>query len=193
MAVVHKKENKKYTYGDYLNWPEEERWELIDGVPYAMSPAPPRRHQEILGELYRQFANHLLDKACKVYLAPFDVRLPEENEEDTEVKTVVQPDLVVVCDQSKLDERGCKGSPDLVIEVVSPTTLKRDLREKFYLYEKAGIKEYWVVNPTEKNVLVFVLGEDKKYRRHEIYFEDEQVRVKVLEGLTIDLREVFKE
>ncbi|MCL6447287.1 MAG: Uma2 family endonuclease [Armatimonadetes bacterium] len=191
MAVVQKKE--RYTYGDYLNWPEEERWELIDGVPYAMSPAPPRRHQEILGELYRQFANYLLDKACKVYLAPFDVRLPEGNEKDTEVKTVVQPDLVVVCDQSRLDERGCKGSPDLVIEVVSPTTLKRDLREKFYLYEKAGIKEYWVVNPVEKNVLVFVLGEDKKYGRHEIYFEDEQVRVKVLAGLTIDLREVFKE
>ena len=117
-----------YTYGDYLSWPDEERWELIDGIPHSMSPAPSRVHQEISMELARQIANHLIGKNCRVYAAPFDVRLPKGGEKDEQIETVVQPDLVVVCDESKLDERGCKGPPDLIIEILSPHTAAKDMK-----------------------------------------------------------------
>lgn len=193
MGITVKKEDRKYCYGDYLSWSEEERWELIGGVAYAMSPAPPRRHQEILGELHRQISNFLLGKNCRVYIAPFDVRLPEGNERDEEIRTVVQPDLVVVCDQSKLDEKGCRGAPDLVIEVVLPATVKKDMREKFFLYERVGVQEYWIVHPVDKTILVFVLGEDKKYGRPEVYAEEGNIKVGVLPDLTIDLQAVFRE
>ena len=121
MRNTQNKTDQKWTYTDYLTWPEGERWELINGVAYNMSPAPSRRHQELSGELFRQIANHLKGKQCKVYDAPFDVRLSTAgNESDNYIDTVVQPDIVVVCDPSKLDERGCKGAPDIVIEISSP-------------------------------------------------------------------------
>ena len=124
-----------YTYEDYLLWSDEERWELIDGVPYNMTPAPSRVHQGISMELSRQIANHLAGKMCKIYAAPFDVRLPKSDEEEEQIETVVQPDLVVVCDGNKLDERGCKGAPDLIIEILSPYTAGKDMKIKRNLYE----------------------------------------------------------
>ncbi len=146
-----------FTYGDYRQWPEGERWELIAGEAYAMSPAPTRTHQMILGEIFRQIANFLEDKPCQVYIAPFDVRLPERNEADDAIETVVQPDLVVVCDASKLDEKGCRGAPDWVIEVLSPSTASKDHVRKKSLYERHGVREYWLVHPTDQLLTRYLL------------------------------------
>ena len=186
------KAEQKWTYADYLTWPEGERWELIDGVAYNMSPAPTRRHQELSGELFRQIANQLKGKSCKVYDAPFDVRLPDyPDQSDDGIETVVQPDIVVVCDPSKLDERGCKGAPDLVIEISSPGTAERDLKDKFKLYQKTGVKEYWVVHPTDKTTMIFKLNDAGEYGRPDIYGSADKVSVPLLGDLEIDLAEVF--
>ncbi|MBI4778088.1 Uma2 family endonuclease [Candidatus Desantisbacteria bacterium] len=140
MGFAARKKEERFTYGDYLKWPDEERWELIDGVAYDMSPAPSRRHQEVVGELFRQFATYLLGKSCKVYVAPFDVRLPECDEADEDIITVVQPDIIVVCDRDKLDDKGGRGAPDIVIEILSPWTAKKDLRTKYNLYERHRVR-----------------------------------------------------
>ncbi|TCW42547.1 Uma2 family endonuclease [Thermohydrogenium kirishiense] len=184
------KESKKYTYADYLTWPEGERWEIINGVPYNMSPSLERKHQKVVGELFAYIHNYLKGKTCEVYNVPFDVRLLDENVSD-DVTNVVQPDIVIVCDPRKLDDKGCKGSPDMIVEVVSPSTLKRDLKEKFYLYEKAGVKVYWIVFPDEKTVLSYHLGEDGKYKRPEVYSEEDNIKVGIFESLEIDLKDVF--
>lgn len=127
-----------YTYADLRNWPEEERWELIDGVAFEMTPAPSLRHQQILRELVLQFGNFLEGTPCQVFFAPFDVRLPKAGENAMTATTVVQPDLSVVCESEKLDEHGCAGSPTLVVEILSPRTVQRDLRAKLLAYELAG-------------------------------------------------------
>jgi len=183
----------KYTYKDYLSWDDDERWELINGQAYNMTPALAPRHQELSGELFRQFSNFLLGKSCKVYPAPFDVRLPDPGESDDDAQNVVQPDISVVCDRSKIDDRGCKGSPDLVIEILSPSTARKDMKEKFLLYERAGVKEYWVVDPSAKTVMIFRQYIDSRFGRPEVYSEEDQVAVGILEGLTIDLGLVLKE
>lgn len=156
MGLAVKSDNV-YTYADYLSWPENESWELIDGVPVDMSPAPGRKHQKILGEMYRQVSNFLVGKTCDVYPAPFDVRFGREGETDEHIKTVLQPDISVICDLSKLDDNGCLGAPDLVIEIVSPATVRKDMREKFAIYEKYGVKEYWIVHPVDQTVMIFPL------------------------------------
>lgn len=117
MGYPRRKLDRKYTYGEYLHWPDEERWEIIEGVAYSMSPAPSRRNQKVLLALLNEFYNYLKGKNCEVYGAPFDVRLPEGDEREEEIKTVVRPDIAVICDKSKLDDRGCRGSPDLIVEV----------------------------------------------------------------------------
>lgn len=151
------RDRQRHTYADYLGWPEDERYELIDGVAYAMTPAPGRRHQEITGELFRQIADALEGHPCRVYVAPFDVRLPRGSEADDQVDTVVQPDLSVICDQSKLDERGCRGAPDWVIEVISPSTASHDQVKKRDVYERAGVPELWLVHPGDGIVSVYGL------------------------------------
>ncbi len=133
------RDEQHHTYGEYLQWPDDRRYELIDGVAYAMTPAPTRRHQEVLLEIARQVANALLHHACKAFIAPFDVRLPKGDEADEQVDTVVQPDLSVVCDPDKLDERGCRGAPDWVVEVLSPATASHDHKLKRAVYERAGV------------------------------------------------------
>lgn len=182
-----------YTYGDYTTWPDEERWELIDGVPYNMSPAPSRIHQKILGDLHRQVANYLIGKTCEVYIAPFDVRLPKGDESDEQIDTVVQPDLVVVCDRKKLNERGCKGAPDLVVEVLSPGTAGKDMKTKLSLYERVGVKEYWLVDPMNKTVQVYQLEIEGIYGRPDIYTETDHLKVGLFPDLEIDLSLVFNE
>lgn len=183
-----------FTYGDYEKWPEDQRWELIDGVPYDMSPAPSRKHQEILGELYLQFANYLKNKPCKVYLAPFDVRLPQGDEPVEMVRTVVQPDLTVVCDHSKLDDRGCLGVPDLVIEILSPYTAAKDLKIKLALYERVGVKEYWLIQPLDRTIMVFILQEDGKYAKPAVYDRHDTVGVGIFQGdLKVDAAGIFGE
>lgn len=192
MVTAQLKTDQKWTYADYLNWPGDERWELIDGVAYAMSPGPNRFHQELSGAIFNKFYNHLKGKSCKVYSAPFDVRLPDyQGQSDDQVATVVQPDIVIVCDPSKLDERGCKGAPDLVIEISSPSTAEHDLKDKFKLYQRTGVKEYWVVHPTDKTAMIFKLNEAGEYGRPDVYGLRDKVSVLLLEDLEIDFAEVF--
>lgn len=184
-------QRRRYNYGDYLKWSEGERVELIGGQVYAMTPAPSRIHQEILGNLYNEFANYLRGRRCRAYIAPFDVRLPIENEKDEEIDTVVQPDLSVICDPAKLDDRGCKGAPDLIMEIISPTSLKLDSTVKKNLYERVGVSQYWIVYPHEKIVMVFTLGEDGRYDDGEAYGREDTIEVRILESLSVPLDRVF--
>jgi Uma2 family endonuclease len=144
-----------YTYGDYRLWQGDERWELIDGEAMLMSPAPRIQHQRVVGALYRQLAQFLEGNPCEALIAPFDVRLPKGNEADDAVDTVVQPDLVVVCDASKIDSLGVRGAPDLVVEVLSPATAGRDEILKRDLYERSGVREYWLIEPETLSLRVY--------------------------------------
>ena len=192
MGYVVNTTAEKWTYADYLTWPEGERWELIDGVAYMMSPAPSRRHQELSGNLQSILHQHLKGKRCKVYDAPFDVRLPDGVDETAEaIETVVQPDIVVVCDPEKLDDRGCKGAPDLIVEILSPSSADRDLKEKFYLYQRVGVREYWILNQTDETLMVFKLINGCEYGRPEMYVSRDKVAVPLLGDLIIDLNDVF--
>lgn len=182
--------NNRYSYDDYRGWDESVRVELIDGVIYDMSPAPNRRHQEILRELSVEFIQFLRDKTCEVYFAPFDVRLFSEGKQDYDVFTVVQPDLTVVCNRSKLDEHGCNGSPDFILEILSPSNAKHDRWIKRELYEKAGVQEYWIVDPLNETVEVLLL-ENESYRLNGVFAKEDTVAVGVVEGLEIDLGKVF--
>ncbi|MEW6624731.1 MAG: Uma2 family endonuclease [Bacillota bacterium] len=182
---------RKYSYADYLTWDEDERWEIIDGVLY-MQAAPSRIHQEILMELSKQIANYLTDKICRVYPAPFCVRLPGVNDiNDEDIKNVVEPDITIVCDTSKLDDNGCKGAPDMIIEIISPSTAKKDKIVKFNKYEKAGVKIYWVVEPDQKLLSVFYLQSDGRYGRPEMYTDEDKISVTIFPDLDIDLKSVF--
>lgn len=193
MSQAALKRDARYTYADYRQWDDGERWELIDGVAHNMTPAPSRLHQKISWELAQQIGGQLRGKKCQAYAAPFDVRLPAAGESDETTSTVVQPDLVVVCDPIKLDERGCKGAPDLVIEILSPDSVARDQKEKFLLYEQAGVLEYWLVHPTDRIVTVFHRGADGAYGRPAVYTPGERIRVGVLPELEIDVAAVFAE
>ena len=186
------KEHGHFTYADYLTWPDEERWELIEGVPYSMSPTPSRMHQKVSAALFNQIFNHLKGKTCEAYSAPFDVRLPETPKvSDEQIETVVQPDIVVICNPEKLDDRGCKGAPDLVIEILSPSTAEHDLKDKFYLYQRVGVLEYWIANQTDRTLMIFKLNEAGEYGRPEMYGSRDRVAVQLLGDLEIDLAEVF--
>lgn len=191
MSITSNDLTGRFTYSDYLSWPEDERWELIEGVPYDMTPAPSTKHQEVLGELHRLFSNYLKGKSCKAYLAPFDVRLPRENESKDDIRSIVQPDLTIVCDRSKLDEQGCKGAPDLIVEILSPATMKKDLGVKLRLYERAGVLEYWVVHPNDQTVLIFHWKQGV-YGTPTFYKIPDEIPVKLFEDLIIPLSEVFQ-
>lgn len=191
MGVTEKMCGLRYTYADYLNWPENERWELINGLPYNMTTAPSTEHQRISRELVLQFANYLVGKTCEVFYSPFDVRLPLAHEKDEEIVTVVQPDLTIICDRNKVDKKGCKGAPDLIIEIISPATAKKDMQEKFFLYERSGVKEYWLVFPLDSVIDVYALNEDNKYERTELYQYPDKIKVGILADLDIDLGLVF--
>jgi Uma2 family endonuclease len=151
---------KQYTYSDYLTWQFSERVELIKGWIYKMSPAPRRIHQEVSVNLIGLLWSHFRLQDCKVYEAPFDVRLKKTNQKnETYTDTVVQPDVCVICDNTKLDEAGCMGAPDLIIEILSDSTAKKDYNEKFNLYEENEVKEYWIVNPISQTIEAFSLVE----------------------------------
>ncbi len=186
--------NKRYSYADYLTWMDDVRRELFDGFIKLMTPAPSRRHQELSVSLTLQIGNFLMHKKCKLYHAPSDVRFPKDNKnkDDKQVYTVLQPDIFVVCDLSKLDDRGCLGAPDMIIEIVSPKNSKRDLKDKFEIYQQFGVREYWIVNPNDENVNVFVLDEKEKFQLVGMYAEDDKIPVNIFNGdLKIDLTEVF--
>lgn len=182
-----------YSYQDYLNWPEEERWELIHGSPFHMAPSPSRKHQQILGQLAAEFTFFLRGKPCAAFVAPFDVRLFAEGKTDDQVTNVVQPDISVICDSKKLDNRGCLGSPDLIIEILSPSTGKMDRWVKYKLYEAAGVKEYWIVEPINETIEVFVINNQQKYELKGVYGKEDSVKVGIFDGLVINLDQVFYE
>jgi len=185
--------NRKVNYADYLTWPEAERWEIIDGMPYNMSPAPSRRHQKIVSVLSRGFGNFLAEKPCEVYMAPFDVRLSADHSQDELIENVVQPDLSVFCDKNKLDDKGAIGAPDLVVEILSPSTSKKDMTEKMLLYQKFGVKEYWVVDPEEKDVRIFVLDEKDRFALFSLVQNHETAQGKLFPAFAMLLEELFAE
>ena len=180
----------RYTFADCLTWGENERIEIINGEAVMMAP-PTRIHQEILMELSRQLANFLEGKKCKVYPAPFAVRLFEKDGDTPEdVDTMVEPDISVVCDHDKLDKHGCKGAPDLVVEVLSPSTQRHDRLVKLDLYQRAGVREYWIVDPDSSTVQVFML-KNGYLHPYEVYSEKDIAKVNVLDGCFIELSKVF--
>ena len=183
-------EDKRYTFADVLTWDESDRIEIINGEAVMMAP-PSRIHQKILTALFGQLYDYLKGKKCEVYPAPFGVRLFEENGDYPEdVDTMVEPDLSVICDPDKLDDHGCKGAPDLVIEILSPSTRRHDRMTKFRLYQQAGVREYWIVDPEGKDVQAFVL-EGGRYFVNGYGTAEDQLKVEVLEDCVIDLSAVF--
>jgi len=189
--------NKQYTYADYLTWQFNERVELIKGWLYKMTPAPKRKHQQISAEVEFLLMGFIKKENldCNVYYAPFDVRLIKSKTKSSEIYSVVQPDICVVCDKSKLDEYGCLGAPDMIIEILSPSTSKKDYNEKFHLYEENGVKEYWIINPDAESVEVFVL-ENEKYFSRGVYSKldgSTHVDVQIFDNLSMSLQEMFQE
>ena len=186
------KNDRAYTYTDYLTWSGDERWEIIDGTAYAMSPSPSPHHQLISGNLFGAFWNYSKNKQCQVYSAPFDVRLPKNGESEQTASTVVQPDIAIICDKSKLDSKGCNGSPDLIIEVLSPSTIKNDMIRKLNLYEQHGILEYWIVDPIHKTVARFVYDQRlRQYKRPDYFYVDNVIVSVLFPDLEIKLDKVF--
>jgi len=182
MTTTAKKIGRKYTWDDYKNWPDDERWEIIDGEAYSMTPAPTTKHQSIVGELHGNLRDYLKGHPCRAFIAPTDVVLDESN--------IVQPDLLVVCDKSKITVANIQGAPDLIVEILSPSTSLKDKREKKDLYERFGVREYIIVNPMDDTVEQYILA-DGKYGRQEIFNWDELFASKIFPGLEIELREVF--
>lgn len=181
-----------YTYADYLKFTFDEMVEIIKGKIFRMSPAPVATHQRISRNLCNEIGFFLKGKKCEMFVAPFDVVLPVIGKDFIQSDRVVQPDIVVVCDPTKIQERGCFGAPDFIIEILSPSTAKKDIQLKFELYEEAKVTEYWIVEPRNNTVEVFVLVNDK-YQRIQTYMQDDVVPCNVLTGLSIDLKEIFVE
>ena len=187
--------NKRYTYADYLTWMDDKARELIGGFISMMSPAPRMTHAKISRNIYRHLDSTVrkYKGRCEVFYAPFDVRLPKQGETaDDKIDTVVQPDICVICDLSKLDERGCCGAPDMIVEILSPSTLKKDVTEKYAIYEEAGVKEYWIVHPGDKAISVFLLQKNGKYDDGSTYEFKTKVPVHVFDNYLIDLDDIFE-
>lgn len=183
-------QEKPCTYADLLEWEEDVRAEIIHGEIRMLS-APLRIHQKVLRKLFLKIGNYLEGKTCEIYSAPFDVRLfQEEDDTPCDVDTVVEPDISVICDPSKLDDTGCKGAPDLIIEILSPTTHRHDRLTKYNLYQRAGVQEYWIVDPDAQVVLVHTL-EEGQYHSPVAYNAAATVPVGVLEGCSIELPPIF--
>ena len=175
----------RYTYKDYYSWDDDTRSELIGGIAYVMSPAPSQAHQTIVGRLFRKISDFLDNNPCQIFMAPFDVRLNAESSDDT----VVQPDLLVICDNSKLDGKACVGAPDMVIEVLSQNTARRDRLDKFRLYEKSGVREYWIVDNDNLTIHVHILENGRYFTK--VFGDKDELHLHVLKGCIINLSEVF--
>jgi len=186
--------NKRYTYADYLTWMDDVRRELYDGFIKLMTPAPSMKHQEISFNLTGILRYYLKQKECKGFAAPCDVRFPKNKriKDNKQIYTVLQPDLFIVCDLSKIENNSCLGAPDFIIEIVSAKNSQRDTRDKFNIYQEHGVREYWIVNPNDENVNVFVLDENGKFQFKGIFSEDDKIPVHIFNGdLLVDLTEVF--
>ncbi len=193
MPRPRQKDETGYTYTDYLTWNADERWEIIGGKLFNMSPAPGRTHQTVSRRIAFEINALLKDEECEVFYAPFDVLLAPADSKDQDITDVVQPDILVVCAREKLDERGCKGAPDWVIEITSPGTASRDHIVKRKLYERYGVMEYWIVQPVDRIVMVYRLDSDGCYTRPDVYGETDAVPVEVIGGLVLDLKKVFRQ
>jgi len=185
---------ERFTYRQYRTWPDSERWELIEGHAWAMSPAPMTGHQKLSGRLFARIFNFLEGHPCEVFEAPFDVLLPViADEAEDAVDTVVQPDISVFCDRSKITKRGARGAPDWAIEILSPRTAKKDFETKYRLYERHGVREYWIVDPGNETIHVWMLEPEGRFGEEKLYEDGEAAPSAVLEGLVIDTEELFKD
>ena len=185
--------NGTYTYADYLKWQFDESVELLRGKLSKMSPAPRAKHQKAVSHILRDLFIFFSEQTCEIYPAPFDVRLPNPDYEpgfNNKVHTVVQPDICVICDESKVDEFGCVGPPDWIIEIASPSTQKKDFNEKFDLYETAGVPEYWIAIPKSQEIYVFAL-EDGRYEQKAVYEQGQTAASVRYPALTMSLDWIF--
>jgi len=185
---------KRYSYADYLTWFDDKRRELIDGIISLMSPAPSTTHQVVAGNIFNLLKIFLKKKTCRVFIAPFDVRLPKNGEKENEkLFNVVQPDLCIICDPSKIDDKGCLGAPDMIVEIISMSNTKHDVKTKFELYQQHGVKEYWIVFPYDKMVQVWLLDDIGKYQLQANFVEDDKIKLNILPECEIDLTDVFED
>lgn len=184
------KVQKNFCYRNYLELPPDKKYEVINGILYAMTPSPTIHHQRILRKLFLHIGNYFTDKDCEVFSAPCDVLLPEENEDIDDVKTVIQPDILVVCDKTKLTEKHCVGPPDFIIEIASPSSASMDYVKKLQIYEKHRVREYWIVNYGRKDIMVYKLQDNEEYGAPEIYRNGEIVSG-IFENLRIPLDVIF--
>lgn len=184
------REQINYKYIDYLRFPDDKKFEIIDGALYGMTPSPSTEHQRLLRKLFVRFAIYLESKECEVFCSPYDVLLPERNEQLDDIKTVVQPDILVVCDNNKITKNHCLGAPDLIVEIVSPSSPSIDYVKKLNLYEKHKVKEYWIVNYNRKQIIIYYLMENDEYGEPEIITTG-QIESRVVKGFKINWEEVF--
>lgn len=183
--------NGSYTYADYLLWQFDERVELIRGKIREMS-APSRKHQGISRNLSHFLGNALWKSPCKIYVAPFDVRFVRfDQKKNKEVTTVLQPDISVICDPLKLDDKGCIGAPDLIVEILSPGNSRTEMKDKFEIYQEAGVLEYWVVNPTEKMIQVWKLTEEGTYIGLQPKVEGDILTTPIIPNMEVVVTDVF--
>ncbi|MBK8503840.1 MAG: Uma2 family endonuclease [Saprospiraceae bacterium] len=179
-----------HTYADYLNFTFEYMVELIRGKIFKMTPAPSPGHQIIAGNLHYIIRKNFSQKNCQLFIAPVDVILPIYNEKRDSPNTVVQPDLCIICDPAKIQEAGCFGAPDLIIEILSPHTSKKDLTKKYEVYEESGVREYWIVFPKEEIVQTYVLV-NSKFNRGEAFVKSDQINSDIFPNLTFSLDDIF--
>ncbi|MDP5121591.1 MAG: Uma2 family endonuclease [Spirosomaceae bacterium] len=182
--------SKTYSYADYLTWRFKDRIELIKGKIFAMSPAPASRHQRISWNISFALGKFLDNSPCEVFYAPFDVRL-ERTKNDEQIQTVVQPDICVICDISKIDEKGCSGAPEVVVEILSPGNSKREIKTKYELYEEAGVLEYWIIDPEHDTALFFYLKNGTFQAGRPLAVSD-SIKSKTLNGFELPLKMIFK-
>ncbi len=182
----------RYSYADYLKWTFEEQVELIKGKIFKMSPAPKRIHQRISIVIASKLFHFLEGKNCQVYDAPFDVRLPLKSKKNEDIFTVVQPDICIICDPAKLDDAGCIGAPDLLIEILSKGNNKKELQNKYEVYEESGVKEYWIIYPEQQSLLIYTLV-NNHYQPSRLLTRGDKITTPILPGFVLDLDNVFED
>ena len=190
MAGSSKRKQQRYSYADYLTWDDDKRYEIIDGEVFDMI-TPPLSHQLILGTILVQMANYFHDKPCELLMGPLDIALPDGSKCDDKIFTVVQPDIMVICDPKKIEERGIVGAPDLAVEIISPETVRKDSIIKRELYERHGVKEFWLVHPVDRLIRVYKLGKNGLFGREEVYDDQAQIEIAQFAGLSVDCRRLF--
>jgi Uma2 family endonuclease len=182
--------SKKYSFADYISWSFNERIELFKGKIFTMSPVPNTAHQRISGELFVKFHSFFKSHNCGLFYAPFDVRLPKNSTIEKEIFTVIQPDLCVICDSNKIDQKGCIGAPDLIVEILSPGNTTKEMKNKFEIYQEAGVLEYWLVEPNDKVILVYVLV-NGIYQGLAPVTEEDTLKSTTFPDLEIVVKEIF--